>query len=43
LKLDAKASEIDGYLKLGLNKRAIAKLLGVSPSTLYLWLARRRS
>ena len=38
LALDAKAAEIDKYLALGLNKRAIAKLCGCSPGTLYTWL-----
>lgn len=42
LSLDEKAGEIDKYLKLGLNKRAIAKLCGCSPTTLYDWLKRRR-
>ena len=42
LALDDKADEIDKYLALGLNKRAIAKLCGCSPTTLYDWLKRRR-
>lgn len=42
LSLDPKADEIDRYLALGLNKRAIAKLCGCSPTTLYEWLRRRR-
>lgn len=42
LALDDKAEEIDKYLALGLNKRAIAKLCGCSPTTLYDWLKRRR-
>lgn len=42
LRLDDKADEIDKYLALGLNKRAIAKLCGCSPQTLYTWLGRRR-
>ena len=42
LALDDKADEIDKYLKLGLNKRAISKLCGCSPTTLYDWLRRRR-
>lgn len=42
LGLDEKAGEIDKYLALGLNKRAIAKLCGCSPNTLYNWLKRRR-
>ena len=42
LKLDAFADEIRGYLKKGINKRAISKLIECSPSTLYLWLKRRK-
>lgn len=42
LALDAQAKKIDEYLGLKLNKRAISKLLGVSPNTLYEWLRRRR-
>jgi len=42
LSLDAKAAEIDKYLAIGLNKRAIAKLCACSPGTLYSWLERRR-
>ncbi len=42
LGLDAKAAEIDKYLAIGLNKRAIAKLCECSPGTLYTWLERRR-
>ena len=42
LALDAKAAEIDRYLAIGLNKRAIAKLCECSPGTLYAWLERRR-
>lgn len=42
LSLDDKAAEIDKYLALGLNRRAIAKLCGCSPNTLYTWLRRRR-
>ncbi|CAN5241915.1 hypothetical protein BH10PSE19_BH10PSE19_20050 [soil metagenome] len=41
LKLDASHDEIIGYLKKGINKRAIAKLVECSPSTLYKWLKRR--
>lgn len=41
LKLDAFSSDIVGYLKKGINKRAIAKLIECSPSTLYQWLRRR--
>jgi DNA invertase Pin-like site-specific DNA recombinase len=42
LTLDGKANEIDKYLAFGLNRRAIAKLCGCSPNTLYTWLRRRR-
>lgn len=42
LSLDGKAAEIDKYLALGLNRRAIAKLCECSPTTLYAWLKRRR-
>ena len=42
LALDAHAKRIDHYLELKLNKRAMAKLLDVSPNTLYQWLRRRR-
>lgn len=42
LKLDAFHEEILGYLKKEINKRAIAKLIECSPSTLYNWLKRRR-
>jgi DNA invertase Pin-like site-specific DNA recombinase len=42
LALDEHAKKIDEYLALGLNKRAISKLLGASPNTLYEWLRRRR-
>lgn len=38
LKLDAFRNEITGYLKKGINKRSIAKLIECSPSTLYKWL-----
>jgi DNA invertase Pin-like site-specific DNA recombinase len=41
LKLDTYHDEITGYLKKGINKRAIAKLIECSPSTLYQWLQRR--
>lgn len=41
LKLDAFRNEITGYLKKGINKRSIAKLIESSPSTLYQWLKRR--
>jgi len=41
LKLDTFRDEITGYLKKEINKRAIAKLIECSPSTLYKWLKRR--
>ena len=41
LKLDAFRDQISGYIKKGINKRAIAKLIECSPSTLYHWLKRR--
>jgi DNA invertase Pin-like site-specific DNA recombinase len=42
LKLDAFRDEITGYLRKGINKRAISKLIECSPSTLYQWLKRRQ-
>jgi transposase len=42
LKLDKHADKIDAYLAKGINKVAIAKLLDVSPNTLYEWLKVRR-
>ncbi|WP_341763545.1 recombinase family protein [Candidatus Tisiphia endosymbiont of Beris chalybata] len=42
LKLDNCRDEILKYLKKGINKRAISKLIECSPSTLYEWLNRRR-
>lgn len=41
LKLDIHYDIILSYLKKGINKRAIAKLIECSPSTLYQWLGRR--
>lgn len=41
VKLDAREAEIRGYLKKGINKRAIAKLVDCAPSTLYEWIKRR--
>lgn len=35
LKLDAHREEIQGYLDKGVNKRAIAKIIGCPPTTLY--------
>jgi hypothetical protein len=42
LRLDPLADKIDGYLAKEIDKRSIAKLLDVSPNTLYLWLKTRR-
>ena len=42
LKLDAFENEIRDYLKKGINKIAISKLIECSPSTLYLWLKRKK-
>ena len=42
LRLDPLADKIDGYLAKKIDKRSIAKLVGVSPNTLYLWLKARR-
>ena len=42
LKLNKHADKIDGYLVKGINKVAIAKLLDVSPNTLYEWLKVQR-
>lgn len=41
-KLDEKRSEIERYLKLKINRTAIAKLVGVSRPTLRTWLSRHR-
>lgn len=42
LKLDSRREEITGYLKKGIGKRDITRLVECSPSTLYLWLSRRQ-
>lgn len=42
LKLDAFEDEIRNYLKKGINKLAISKLIECAPSTLYLWLKRKK-
>lgn len=42
LMLDKHASKIDEYLKSGISKRTIAKLLDTTAATLYLWLHARR-
>jgi DNA invertase Pin-like site-specific DNA recombinase len=41
VKLDDHEEEIKGYLRKGINKRAIAKLVDCAPSTLYDWMKRR--
>jgi DNA invertase Pin-like site-specific DNA recombinase len=38
LRQDPMASKIDDYLAKGIDKRSIAKLLCVSPGTIYAWL-----
>ena len=42
LRLDPLADKIDSYLAKKIDKRSIAKLLDVSPNTLYAWLKVRR-
>jgi len=42
LLLDPLADKIDSYLAKKIDKRSIAKLLDVSPNTLYAWLKVRR-
>ncbi len=42
LKLDQYQDLILKYLQKGINKRTVAKLVECSPSTLYLWLKRRK-
>jgi len=42
LRLDQYADKIDTYLAKKIDKRSIAKLLDVSPNTLYAWLKVRR-
>jgi len=42
LRLDQHADKIDDYLAKKIDKRTIAKLLDVSPNTLYAWLMFRR-
>jgi len=41
LKLDAERDQIIGYLKKGVSKRSIARIIECSPATLYAWLKRR--
>ena len=42
VKLDKHSKDIRKYLELGISKRAICKLVGCSPSTLYEWIERRK-
>lgn len=42
LKLDAHKAEIQKYIKKGISKRSIAKLIECSETTLYLWLSRQK-
>lgn len=42
LKLDAFEKEIREYLRKGINKQSISKLIECSPATLYLWLKRNK-
>ena len=41
VKLDDRADEIKAYLRKGVSKRAIAKIVDCAPSTLYDWIKRR--
>jgi hypothetical protein len=38
LRLDPLADKIEMYLEMKIDKRSIAKLLVISPNTLYVWL-----
>jgi DNA invertase Pin-like site-specific DNA recombinase len=42
LKLDDRREEIITYLKKGINRTAISKIIECSPATLYNWLQRRK-
>ena len=42
LKLDDHREEIQAYLKKGVSKRSIARIIECSPTTLYSWIKRRR-
>jgi DNA invertase Pin-like site-specific DNA recombinase len=42
INLDAHREEILMYLKQGVSQRAIAKILGCSPSTLNAWIKRQK-
>ena len=41
LKLDTERDHIIDYLKKGVSKRSIARIVECSPATLYAWLKRR--
>lgn len=41
LRLDAERDQIIEYLKKGVSKRSIARIIECSPATLYAWLKRR--
>ena len=41
-KLDPHREEIVGYLRKGVSKRSVAKIVGCSPSTLYDWIKRHK-
>lgn len=41
LKLDTERDQIINYLKKGVSKRSIARIIECSPATLYAWLKRR--
>jgi len=41
LKLDDEKDRIVEYLKKGVSKRSLSKIIGCSPTTLYTWLKRR--
>jgi DNA invertase Pin-like site-specific DNA recombinase len=41
-KLDPRKEEIVDYLKKGVSKRAVAKIVECSPSTLYGWIKRHK-
>ncbi len=42
VKLDDHRDQIQSYLKKGVNKRSIAKIIECSPTTLYNWIERER-
>ena len=41
LKLDTEQDQIINYLKKGVSKRSIARIVECSPATLYAWLKQR--